>query len=849
MFVKPSRFPAKDSVSKWELLCLPVLTLALSASSAWGQAPSIVVDAQQKIGNFSQGAQGVTVSKNGTVFIADTNNSQVLALNPKTGLSTPVSTGTTITLQSPSSLALDANGNLFVGDTPSGIGGRIVELFGDGKGNLNGTATTYFAGSPLVYPVSLAFDSSGTLFIGDYPSSGAGVIYSLPLNGTKLTALSFTGIPAQNIPSSLFRSGTNLYIADYGDGKTDIGGIYVAPAIGGSAQTIPTYTFTITYPTGIRLDAAGNIYILSYLGGANQPPTYNAGEQVVVVPAASPGTPYILPNGSLGYCTDMQLDPAGNLDVLDYSNGNVVQLTSTNPVDVGDKNNVGATGSPVQFNFEFNDATTLRGFSVVTQGDVSQELTQNSGGTCVNGKHTNLGSGGPAISPYYPYTCVEDFSGTPTYPGLRTSALQVKGASGTILASLPVYQTGLAGAEITYPLNQTSTATGLQQPQAVAISGLDKTVYVADSQAGVVYSIKGIGGSALTPVSTAPLSLSIPTALALDGAGNLFIADYDTAQVIEVPTTTGVAPSVINTGGLLQHPIALALDYQGNMYIGDAGPAGVYASYGNPGYVVKVPVGGVPFKMTISSSVQIVLPQSLATDPTTAALVIGDNGDQSSVGQVVQVSADGTTGTVIKISGVTNPSGLAFDAADQLYVLDIYTNAIYVVPPTTTGLATHLLEFDNSALVYTSAFAISAGGQSFVLTTLGNTPSDNLVYLNGNRSTLAFGGVKVGNQSQTQTATEYNIGNMPLALSSPYYTTDGVNAAFSVLGSTTCGNGKVLDSSASCTINVQFTPDTIGQTTQQLTVNSNGYNGGSTAINAPILTLRGTGNAAVKKKR
>jgi sugar lactone lactonase YvrE len=476
---------------------------------------------------------------------------------------------------------------------------------------------------------------------------------------------------------------------------------------------------------------------------------------------------------------------------------------------------------------------------------VSQELTQSAGGTCVNGRHTNLGSGGPRISNFFPYTCVENYSGTPTYPGTRTSALLVRGANGTILASLPVYQTGLAGAEITYPLNQTSTATGLEAPEAVAISGLNKTVYVADALGGQVYSTNGLGGSNLTPVSTGTVSLSAPLALALDGAGNLFIADYTNAQVIEVPTTTGLEPSVINTGGLLQHPIAVALDYQGNLYIGDAGSDGMSASSANPGYVVKVPVGGSPFKMTIPS-VSIVYPQSLVTDPVTAALVIGDNGDPSGVGQVVQVSADGATASAIPIEGVTSPTGLAFDPAEQLYVLDGNANTITVVSPTKT--ASHLLTFDNSALVAASSFAISAGGQSFVLTTLGNGPDNNLVHLNGNRSTLAFGGVKLGNQKNL-TATEYNIGNLPLTLSSPYYTTDGVNAAFSVLGSTTCGNGSVLAPAAPCDINVQFAPGTLGQTTQQLTVNSDGYNGGSGAIASPILTLRGTGNPAPNKKK
>jgi sugar lactone lactonase YvrE len=833
MSAKSPRFPAKVSMLKRKLFGFPVLTLAICASTGWAQAPPIVVDAQQTIGSGYSLPQNIAISKNGTVFIADSKKNQILALNPKTGMSTPVSTGT-ITLSLPIPIALDANGDLFVGDTPSGIGGRIVELTGDGTGNLTGTAKTYYAGSPLTTPFALTVDSAGTLFIGDLPNSGNGVIYSLASGGTTLTPLSFTGIPTQFTPASLFRAGNNLYIADNGVDESATGGVYVAPATGGTAQKIPTYSFTIIFPSAIRLDAAGNIYILTNL---TLDSGYNQGPQVVIVPVASPTTPYILPTAGLGAPSDMQFDLAGNLDILDLFNGSVVQLTSANPVNAGNKNNVGATGSPVQFNVEFNAPTTLRGFRVVTQGDVSQELTQSTGGTCVNGRHTNLGSGGPRISNFFPYTCSENYSGTPTYPGLRTSALEVRGPNGTILASLPVYQTGIAGAEITYPLNETSTATGLQAPEAVAISGLNKTVYVADAEGGQVYSIKGLGGSDLTPVSTGTVSLSNPIALALDGAGNLFIADYTTAQVIEVPTTTGLAPSVINTAGLLQHPVALALDYQGNLYIGDGGSDGMSASSANPGYVVKVPVGGSPFKMTIPS-VSIVYPQALATDPATAALVIGDNGDPSSVGQVVQVSADGTTASVIPIDGVTSPSAVAFDPAEQLYVLDGNANTITVVSPTKTS--SHLLTFDNSTLVAASAFAISAGGQSFVLTTLGSPTDDNLFFLNGNRSALAFGGTKLGKQKNL-TATEYNIGNKLLTLGSPYYTTNGANAAFTVLGSTTCGNGVALNPAASCAINVQFAPSSLGQTTQQLTVQSDGYNGGSGAIAAPILTIRGTG--------
>jgi hypothetical protein len=56
----------------------------------------------------------------------------------------------------------------------------------------------------------------------------------------------------------------------------------------------------------------------------------------------------------------------------------------------------------------------------------------------------------------------------------------------------------------------------------------------------------------------------------------------------------------------------------------------------------------------------------------------------------------------------------------------------------------------------------------------------------------------------------------------------------------------VLASSTSCTINFQFTPQFIGQTTQEVAVTSNAYNN-----DGPILTLKGTGtdSGGVRRNR
>jgi len=527
MFDFSSRFPKEYSASKSRVFCLSLLTLAVCASSSWAQAPHVVIDAQQTLGNQYTTPQSIAVSKNGTVFVADTGNNLIQVLDPFPPQIAPNTPALTpgITLVAPQGLALDSNGDLFVADEPTKGVGRIVELTGDGNGNLTGAAHVVFSGAPLVFPAALTVNSAGTLFIGDcplYPAQCGGAIYTLNTAApTTPTPLPITkGLPSQYFPSAfLTDSSSNLYIADNGDGKSNIyGGVYVVPAIGGVAKPVSTGSFFLNGPTGLAENVKGDLYILSFLG------TSGTSQEVVIIPAASPTTPYILPNTNLGLSSAGQFDPEGNLDVADYANGAVVQLSSPNPVNLGSIINVGKTGSPVQFNFEYNAPVTLRGFQIVSQGDVSTEVIESNGGTCTNGSHTNLGSGGPAISPYFPYTCTESFYGNPRYPGLRSSAIQVKGTGGTILASTPVYQTGFAGVEVIYPLDQTITATGLQQPQAIAISGLNNTVYVSDSQSGKVYSNGkngGLGGATLTPVSTGTVTLTTPLGLALDGAGRL----------------------------------------------------------------------------------------------------------------------------------------------------------------------------------------------------------------------------------------------------------------------------------------------------------------------------------------
>jgi sugar lactone lactonase YvrE len=816
---------------------IPAIATLLCTSHALAAVPAVVVDAQQTIGTGNFDPLQVVVAPNGTVYVADTFNNRILQATP--GLPgqvnfTPVNTGS-VTLAFPEGIAVDASGDLYICDTPNifglGFNSRILEVKANGNGSLTTNVTQLYSGPQITLPTSLTIDSSNTLFIGVSQILGGGAIYSLAAGSGTLQTVK-TGVSGFT-PAALARdAGSNLYFVD---SSANSGGIYKVPATGGNAQPVSVGSFNLSGPSGIALDPAGDIFVLATL------PSGRNG--VVDIPAASPATPYLIPMSNLQNLNTMALDSNGNIDVAGQTfNGFVTQLDFSNPVYLGGANVSGA-GSAVLFNIEFNAPATFGGFRAVTVGDLgtSSNHALADVAPATNGSCKNPISGGTTA--YAPYACVQTFEATPQYTGTRISAIQVEGPTiagkTAILDSTPVYETGNSSAQITYPLDASATALGLIQPQGITASGFDQTVYVADLANGAVFSITGLSGSSPNQVSTGNIPLSAPSAVAMNGEGDLFIADYNLGEVVVVPTTTGKSPYVLNTGTLLQHPIALALDVLGDLYIGDSGQAGEDASSGNPGYVVEVPYNGSAFTLPIPG-VHVIFPQALAADSLNGNLWIGDGGDLVTAGQLVKVPANGGNASAVSVAGVADPTGLTFDAAENLYILDGNANTITVMSATGNS---QLLSFAGASLVAPSALVSSAGSQSFVIANIGDGNSNSLIFLNGNSTTLAFGNQATNSTSQTQMATVANIGNQNLTLSRPDFTIKNSNRAFSILGSSTCAAGDTLTSSSTCTFNVQFAPTAVGLLGEQVIVQSRAYNSGTPQIN-----LTGTGTSTRKSQ-
>ena len=205
-------------------------------------------------------------------------------------------------------------------------------------------------------------------------------------------------------------------------------------------------------------------------------------------------------------------------------------------------------------------------------------------------------------------------------------------------------------------------------------------LYIADavdhrvrriSPAGIITTVAGNGYPGFRgdggPAQAA--QLNSPYGLAVDGAGNLYIADLGNARIRKV-SPDGIIDTIAGGGvaGLtLSQPRNVALDAGGNLYLSDFGNHRVLRI--SPARGVSIVAGaGLAGSIDDGASVQATLaplrsPAGLAVD-SSGALYIADSGNHR-----VRKIVDGWMTTIPVPNGLLNtPTGLALDAAGALYV-------------------------------------------------------------------------------------------------------------------------------------------------------------------------------------
>jgi sugar lactone lactonase YvrE len=228
---------------------------------------------------------GLAVDANGNIYVADAGNHLIRKITPAGVVTTLAGSGkpefadgdgVSASFSSPSWVALDKNGNLYVSDfnnnrirkiTPSGVVTTLAGSETAGYADGQGTAAQFKG------PSGIAVDGIGNIYVGDRGNnrirkiSPSGVVTTLAGSETAGYADGQGKAAKFNNPTSLAVDGIgNLYVADNGNNrirKITPSGTVTTLAGSGNTGAEDGYGTAASFkgPWGIAVDAIGTVYV------------------------------------------------------------------------------------------------------------------------------------------------------------------------------------------------------------------------------------------------------------------------------------------------------------------------------------------------------------------------------------------------------------------------------------------------------------------------------------------------------------------------------------------------------------------------------------------------------------
>jgi YVTN family beta-propeller protein len=516
--------------------------------------------------------------------------------------------------------------------------------------------------------------------------------------------------------------------------------------------------------------------------------------------------------------------------------------------------------APTPVSYTFAVGTTVGSVRVVTQGTENLDFTAGTGTTCVPKAYAAGDS------------CTVLVAFTPHAPGLRTGAVQILDPAGNLLFQTLLSNTSTAAQVVVFP-GEIGTAAGngqagfggdngpanlaaLNTPYGIIVDAAgnlfiadlyNHRIRKVDAATHVITTIAGLGSAGYSgdggPAAAAELNQ--PLGVALDGAGNVYIADADNDVVREIDARTGIITTVAGNGSpgfsgdggpatdaQLFFPFRVTLDGTGNIYITDSSNAirkvdavthliTTVAGNGSPGFSGD----GGP-----ATEAQLNEPRGVALDAA-GNLYIADYFNtrirkvDAGTKVITTVAGDGQFGNGIGDGGpavdahLFFPPAVAVDAAGDLYIADSdshhvrrvaaasgFIDAIAGAPDLGQGL-----DFNGDGLPAPLAnlrepddAAIDGAGNLYVADAL----NQRIRVVSAVAAPLNFPQTTVGSVSATQSVTVFNTGNQPLGIE---LAATSAEFGIDVQASTCLTGASPLLPGSSCVLGVTFAPKTPGQ--------------------------------------